>query len=144
LLFGRGQAGSSGPLTKEKEERVVVGFGPVLVVEDDPLSRFAIRHCLGNEFEVLEAGTGNEALALLDRTPVGLVVTDLVMPGMDGVSLTRAIRERGDIKVVWCTAYDREEFRRAARELRVDGYLEKPLDLDQLHRMIVTLLGAVQ
>lgn len=116
----------------------------VLVVEDDRLSRFGIRDLLEREFEVLEAGTGREALALLEATRVDLVVTDLVMPEMDGVELTRAIRERGDTKVIWCTAYDREELHREARRLRVDGFLVKPVDLDRLHEMITALLGAAR
>jgi CheY-like chemotaxis protein len=118
--------------------------GRVLVVDDDPLSRFGIRDLLEREFDVREARNGRDALVLLEREPVDLVITDLVMPEMDGVSLTGAIRARGDLKVIWCTAYDRDEFRRAARELRADGYLVKPLDLDELHRMVFTLLGAAR
>ena len=116
----------------------------VLVVDDDLLSRFGVRDLLEREFEVLEAGNGREAVALIDQQPVDLVVTDLVMPEMDGIDLTRAIRERGDAKVIWCTAYDRDEFRREARTLRVDGYLVKPLDLDRLYGLISTLLGAAR
>ena len=116
----------------------------VLVVEGDLLSRFGVRDLLERDFEVLEAGNGKEALALLEGTRVDLVITDLVMPGMNGVDLTRAIRERGNTKVIWCTAYDRDEFRSAAKELRVDGYLVKPLELDHLYQMISALLGAVR
>lgn len=121
-----------------------MGRGRVLVVDDDPLSRFGIRDLLEREFDVREARNGRDALALLEQEPVDLVITDLVMPEMDGVSLTGVIRARGDLKVIWCTAYDRDEFRRAARELRADGYLVKPLDLDELHGMVSTLLGALR
>jgi YesN/AraC family two-component response regulator len=116
----------------------------VLVVDDDLLSRFGVRDLLEREFEILEARNGKEALALLDKQRVDLVVTDLVMPEMGGIDLTRAIRERGDAKVIWCTAYDRDEFRREAGKLRVDGYLVKPLDLDRLYELISTLLSAAQ
>jgi CheY-like chemotaxis protein len=129
---------------RDEEEQAAVALARVLVVEDDALSRFGVRDLLEREFEVLEAGSGKEALALLERQRVDLVVTDLVMPEMDGIQLTRTIRERGDTKVIWCTAYDRDESRREARELRVDGYLVKPLDLDRLYEMISTLLGAAR
>jgi CheY-like chemotaxis protein len=128
-------------LSQGEEEQILER---VLIVEDDALSRFGLRDLLEEGFEVLEAGNGREALALLERQRVDLVVTDLVMPEMDGIDLTRVIRERGDTKVIWCTAFDRDEFRRLARELRVDGYLVKPLDLDQLHEMISGLLGAAR
>lgn len=116
----------------------------VLVVDDDPLSRFGVCDRLERDFDVLEAANGREALALLEAQRVDLVVTDLMMPEMDGIDLTRAIRERGSTKVIWCTAYDRDEFRRAAGELRIDGYLVKPFEIDQLYQMISALLGAVQ
>ena len=133
-----------GKLVIDERSARDVGWGRVLVAEDDPLSRFAIRDCLADDVEVLEAATGREALALLAEQPVDLIVTDLVMPEVDGIALTRAIRARGDARVIWCTAHDREEFRRLARELRVDAYLEKPLDLDQLRSLVLGLLGATR
>ncbi|MEK7443493.1 MAG: response regulator [candidate division NC10 bacterium] len=111
----------------------------VLVVEDDALSRFGVRDLLERDFDVVEAANGREALARLDEQAVDVVVTDVVMPEMDGVALTRAIRRRGATRVIWCTAYDREEFRREAQALAVDAYLLKPLDLDVLYRTVVAL-----
>ncbi len=111
----------------------------VLVVEDDALSRFGVRDLLERDFEVVEAANGREALARLDEQTIDVVVTDVVMPEMDGVALTRAIRGRGRTRVIWCTAYDREELRREAKALAVDAYLLKPLDLDVLCRTVAAL-----
>lgn len=113
----------------------------VLVVEDDALSRFGVRDLLERDFEVLEAANGKEALARLAGHAVDVVVTDVVMPEVDGVELTRAIRARARTPVIWCTAFDREELRREARALDVDAYLVKPLDLDVLYRMVAALAG---
>lgn len=114
----------------------------VLVVDDDALSRFGLRDLLERDFEVVEAASGKDALVRLDEHEVDVVVTDVMMPEMDGVDLTRAIRERGRARVIWCTAYDRQDLRRAAKALGVDAYLLKPLDLDVLYRTVTTLARA--
>jgi CheY-like chemotaxis protein len=114
----------------------------VLVVEDDALSRFGVRDLLERDFEVIEAANGREALAKMDEQAVDVVVTDVVMPEVDGIQLTRAIRGRGRTPVVWCTAYDRGELRREAKRLGVDAFLLKPLDLDLLYRTVVALAEA--
>jgi CheY-like chemotaxis protein len=117
----------------------------VLLVDDDALSRFGVRDFLEQRgFEVREAATGREALALFEQTRSGVVITDLVMPEMDGIELTRAIRERGEAKVIWCTAHDRDAFREEARRLGVDGYLVKPLDLELLLEAIASPRGAMR
>ncbi|HET8577187.1 MAG TPA: response regulator [Methylomirabilota bacterium] len=114
----------------------------VLVVEDDALSRFGVRDLLERDFEIVEAANGKEALACLGAQAVDVVVTDVMMPEVDGVELTRAIRARGRTPVIWCTAYDRDELRRQAKELGVDAYLLKPLDLDVLYRTVTALTEA--
>lgn len=111
----------------------------VLVVEDDALSRFGVRDLLEREFEVLEAANGKEALARLAEQAVDVVVTDVMMPEMDGVELTRVIRANWHTRVIWCTAYDGEALRREAKALAVDAYLLKPLDLDVLYRTVAVL-----
>ena len=108
----------------------------VLVVDDDAMPLFGVRDLLERDFEVVEAENGRVALSRFGEQTVDVVVTDVIMPEMDGVELTRAIRARGRTRVIWCTAYDREEFRREAKALAVDAYLLKPLDLDVLYRTV--------
>ncbi|MEO7573959.1 MAG: response regulator, partial [Acidimicrobiales bacterium] len=60
----------------------------VLVVDDDPLNRSILSMSLGREgHEVVEAGTGHEAIVVLEQQPIDLVLTDIEMPEMDGYGL---------------------------------------------------------
>src|SRR4051794_15267828 len=77
-----------------------------LVVDDEPrLRQVLVRLMTRDGFECLDAGNGIEAIAQLERAPVTLVMSALRMPGMDGVALLRAVRERWpDTAVVMITA----------------------------------------
>lgn len=67
----------------------------VLVVDDDPALRAAIRRMLtAVAVEVVEAGDGDEALRLLSREPADVVLCDMFMPNRDGIEVLRAMRER--------------------------------------------------
>src|SRR6185369_10585076 len=71
----------------------------ILVVEDSPLLLEMLSNVLrAKGFEVIQARTGSEALKILDGRPIDLVATDLIMPGMDGIELTRQIRTRDEYK----------------------------------------------
>jgi CheY-like chemotaxis protein len=68
----------------------------ILVVDDDPTLRLLLAaHFQGRGFRCTVAGDGAAALAVLDREPVDVLVTDLAMPGMDGLALLRAVRVSG-------------------------------------------------
>jgi len=74
----------------------------ILIVDDSETARMFIRKCLEiageREAEFLEAGNGTEALSLLESSQVDLIVTDLNMPGMDGMELLWHVRARKDWK----------------------------------------------
>lgn len=68
----------------------------ILVVDDEPLIRTLLAELLAEEgFPVQVAGDGAEALAVLEQEPPALVVSDLMMPGIDGISLVQELRRRG-------------------------------------------------
>jgi two-component system cell cycle sensor histidine kinase/response regulator CckA len=98
----------------------------VLLVEDDDILRRLIRLILlGNGFEVVEAGRGSEALSLSQADPNAfhLLVTDLILPGMDGHKVAAQLRQqRPDLKVLFISG-NAEEI--APREGRAD-FLQKP------------------
>src|SRR4051794_29833886 len=77
-----------------------------LIVDDEPRLRQVLMHLMRNDgFTCLEAGNGEEAVAVLERHPVTLVMSDLRMPKMDGVGLLRQVRGRWpDAAVVMITA----------------------------------------
>lgn len=74
----------------------------ILLVEDEDLLRLGVQEMLElHDFHVIGAGDGQEALEWLDEAPIDLVITDLVMPKMDGVDFVRRLRERdADLPVI--------------------------------------------
>ncbi|MCA9516570.1 MAG: response regulator [Myxococcales bacterium] len=108
----------------------------VLVVDDDPINRLVLQRLLGSlgHLATLE-GRSVEALAVFAHHPFDLLVTDLDMPEIDGLELTRRVRampggER--IPAVAVTAHASLEWRQRALDAGLDGFLTKPFTLDQL------------
>jgi CheY-like chemotaxis protein len=114
----------------------------VLVVDDEPdLVANCERLLLRLGHVSLRAHTGIEALALIDREKPDLVVSDLRLPGADGLAVTRHARGHvPPIPVILITAYDSPEARRAATESGVEVYLAKPFSnaafLDAIERAL--------
>jgi two-component system response regulator AtoC len=106
----------------------------ILIVEDEVNIRAALGTIVGKMgHQVRSAGTGQEALALLEEGGCDLVITDLKMPGMDGVELLRRIKEAWPrTEVVVMTAYGSVETAVEAMRLGAYDYLMKPLDRDRL------------
>ena len=113
----------------------------MLVVEDSVGVRELERHVLtGAGYEVTTAPDGLSAAALLDGPPVDLVVTDVEMPGLDGIGLTRRIRAAAGwehVPVVVVTSRGEDEVRRAGLEAGADAYLLKH-EFDQ-HSLVATV-----
>lgn len=108
------------------------GSGRILVVDDDPFVGEMLAIVLeGEGYEVTVACGGREALeALGGRTGTALVLTDMLMPGMDGLELTREIRKLdGRVPVLILSARNDEEFRQLAAESGARGCLVKDEEL---------------
>jgi DNA-binding NtrC family response regulator len=106
----------------------------ILVVDDEPLQREIMKTILeGEGYPVLSAASGSEALALMDKTPVDLVLTDLKMTGMDGIELLAAI-PRGLVPppVILVTAHGTIDSAVEAVRNGAFDYLTKPLDKTRL------------
>ena len=109
----------------------------ILAVEDDAVARAVLRKALRRlGHESIEAADGEAAWALLETEPVRVVVSDWMMPRMDGLDLCRRIRQRAGkdyIYFILLTSRDAtEENQRAAADAGVDDFLTKPLDLPEL------------
>lgn len=111
----------------------------ILVVDDEPDLVANCERLLQRIGHVsLRAHTGPDAMALIDREKPDLVVSDLRLPGADGLAVTRhARRHVPPIPVILITAYDSPEARRAASESGAEIYLAKPFSN-------ATFLDAVQ
>jgi two-component system cell cycle sensor histidine kinase/response regulator CckA len=112
------------------------GRGVVLLIEDEaPVRAFAARALKMRGYEVLEAASAEEALDLLEdpALKVDVLVSDVVMPGMDGPTCVRKAREqRPHVKVVFVSGYAEESLRRSIAGLDNCLFLPKPFSLNEL------------
>ena len=106
----------------------------VLIVEDDEVFLRPLRRALElGGFEVQTAGSGEEALDLLKRDDVDLVLTDQRLPGMDGVGVVRRVKaEHPEVGVVVMTAYGTIANAVEATRLGAEDYLLKPFESDEI------------
>lgn len=118
----------------------------VLVVDDEQGLRDLVCRTLRAEgFSTLEAGHGGEALELMEgaRGAVDLVVTDVVMPGMDGRELGRRLAQRWpDLPILYISAYDVNDIFRRGSPGNSAPFLQKPFALDGLVTIVRGLLSA--
>ncbi len=107
--------------------------GHILIVDDENGPRQALRMLLKDRHELHLAFDGQAALDMLAQSPVDLVITDLRMPGMSGIELLHAIRERfPDVEVIILTGYGQLDTAMKAVELGAYAYLEKPFNNDTM------------
>jgi CheY-like chemotaxis protein len=115
----------------------------VLVVDDNRMNLLLVESALKREgVETTLAGDGQQALEILRARPgyFQVVIMDVQMPVMDGLTATRAIRADAalrDLPVIAFTAGVLPEERQAALEAGVNDFLAKPVDLEQLHQVLV-------
>ena len=111
----------------------------VLVVEDNEELRAFLVQKLSTGYEVRQAADGQAALAVLERHGVDIVVSDVMMPGMDGYALCRAIKgdmRTSHVSVILLTAYSGDERALQGYEAGADCYLSKPFRVEILSNRI--------
>ncbi len=110
----------------------------ILVVDDEPVQREMIAEFLARaEFDVQAVSSGAEALAVIKKERVDLVITDYKMPGMSGLELVKESKEiNPEVNVVILTAYGTNGTAVAAMKEGAYDYLTKPVDLDELLALI--------
>jgi two-component system, cell cycle sensor histidine kinase and response regulator CckA len=130
-----------GEMETRTERRVekpkdLTGRGTVLLVEDEDAVRSFAARALGQRgYQVLEASTGTEALDVFEshQGDVDLVVSDVVMPEMDGPTLMEKLRrDRPDLKIIFISGYAEDSFRKHLAENEDFMFLQKPFDLKEL------------
>jgi DNA-binding response OmpR family regulator len=113
----------------------------VLVVDDEPIVReVVLRYLERDGFRTLEAGDGDTARRLLESESPGLVILDIMLPGIDGLELCRWIRARSDLPVILLTARGEEADRIVGLELGADDYVTKPFSPRELAARVRTVL----
>ena len=113
----------------------------LLVVEDEESFSEALSFMLTREgFEVDVAATGPDALARYDRSGADLVLLDLMLPGLSGTEVCRALRQRSNVPVIMLTARDSEIDKVVGLEIGADDYVTKPFSSRELVARIRAVL----
>jgi two-component system cell cycle sensor histidine kinase/response regulator CckA len=113
----------------------LTGIGTVMLVEDeDPVRIFGARALRNKGYKVLEAKSGEDALeSIRNGEKIDLLITDVVMPRMDGPALIREVREiHPDLKVIFISGYTEDSFRQRLDSDSEIHFLPKPFSLKQL------------
>jgi two-component system, OmpR family, response regulator len=113
----------------------------ILVVDDEPAICELIENYLSGEgYRVSTAGDGAVMRQVMAQSPVDLVVLDLMLPGEDGFSLTRSLREHSNVGIIILTGKGETVDRVVGLELGADDYLAKPFDLRELLARVKSVL----
>jgi DNA-binding NtrC family response regulator len=124
-----------------------VQVGSVLVVDDEPIVRESIRDWLVNAgYQVATAESGEEALEIVGKQDVGIMIVDVRLPGKTGITVLKEVKAlKPQIKSIVITAYPSTELAAEAMKLGAVDYLIKPIAPDELERLVQeTLLKATR
>ncbi len=116
----------------------------ILIVDDEPKVGYTLKaslESLGSDYVVAQAYSAEDALSVLARKPYDLVVTDLRMPGMNGLDLIgRVKRDAPQTQTILITAYGSDEVAEASDRLQAAHYFTKPFRIDEFVRVVVDTL----
>ena len=118
----------------------------ILIVEDDENLSLLYQSALKNErFEVFRAMNGVDALNILDKQFIDLIISDIMMPDMDGYELAESLREAGyELPILFITAKDSFEDKKRGFTIGVDDYMVKPIDVNEMILRVDALLRRAQ
>jgi len=119
----------------------------ILIVEDDSTVRELLKYRLGKHYDVRTATNGEEALSEIDEQIPDLIISDIMMPKMDGFALQSALQADKNTRVIpfiFLTARADESARQEGARTGVDDYITKPFDMEQLLSRVERLLERVE
>lgn len=113
----------------------------ILIIEDEMRIRFLLRDYLISEnFTVIEAADGDEGLLAFEKNKVDLILLDIMMPKVDGITVLETIRKTSDVPVILLTAKSQEEDKLFGYEVGADDYITKPFSPKILVAKVKALL----
>jgi len=113
----------------------------ILIVDDEPAARYGLRRALESKYRVAEAESAESASNALSTEKPDLVLLDVVLPGMDGLSFLKLIRDQGNmVPVLMISALDSAKTAVEALQLGAADYLVKGFELDELRQRVSNLL----
>ncbi len=119
----------------------------ILVVDDEPLNVEILQEMLSQNYEIVSAYSGNEALEMVEKTSPNLILLDVMMPGMNGYEVCKQLKGKEktrSIPIVMVTALKEREDRIKAIEADADDFLSKPVDMSELNARVKSLLKGKQ
>lgn len=130
-------------ITVSSMERFSLDALRILIVDDDVDSREMLMFALeGEGAEVISVGSVADAIEILAQQQPDLLISDIRMPGEDGYSLLRQMREKApEIPAIAVTAFARVEDREDALAAGFQCHIAKPIDLVELYKTVSTLMG---
>src|ERR1700733_13563046 len=113
----------------------------ILIVDDEPAARYGLRRALESKYRIAEADSAEAAREALSRERPDLVLLDVVLPGQDGISFLRWMREQGsELPVLMVSALDTAKTAVEALQLGAADYLVKGFELEELRQRVANLL----
>ena len=112
----------------------------ILVVDDTAVSRLMLRGILEDKYDVSEAESGEECLAIIDVSIPDLVLLDVDMPGMSGFEVCVALRREivtAHLPIIFVSGLDTVEERLTGYEAGADEYITKPAEPEELHLSLI-------
>lgn len=128
---------------QQKEVRALAQTARVVIADDESIIRMDLKEMLsGLGYQVVgEAGDGKQAIQMARELKPDLVIMDIKMPEMDGITAARTLTEERIAPVLLLTAYSQQELVQGAREAGVVGYIVKPFRQDELMPAIEVALS---
>lgn len=119
----------------------------ICIVDDQPSLRQMLHFALAaSGHDIVEAENGVDAIKLLSKRSVDLLVVDWQMPVMDGMELVRILRDKpefDDVPIVMISCWDNISARKEAYSLGINTWLKKPFRMAEIHDVVETALAAV-
>lgn len=116
----------------------------LLIVDDEETIRFSLSQAFitaKEDYSIVVASSGKEALEKISRNNFDLIITDIMMPGMSGFEMIEQVRKNKlDTPVIVITAYGDEEKEKRSKQLGVIKYVEKPFDIKEIRSIVFTIL----
>ncbi|MCC6801116.1 MAG: response regulator transcription factor [Anaerolineae bacterium] len=112
----------------------------ILLVEDDDTLRKTLAYNLSKDYKVVQTGDGEEALALARKKMPDLIVLDVMLPSIDGLTVCRIIRNESDVPIIMLTARGGEVDRIVGFEIGADDYIVKPFSLGEFLARVRAML----
>ena len=117
----------------------------ILIVEDEAAIRLLTKTKLRNEYNIIEAANGVQALEVLEHKHIDLIIADIMMPEMNGYEFVQSLRDSGDMTpVIMLTAMSTFAHKKKGFATGIDDYMVKPIDYEELKWRIEALLRRAQ